>query len=56
MIRTRLLINPKLLQQLIQALLSNRYLNKYVQHLYATLISITYFECQVNIHIFPIKL
>ena len=43
--RTRLPINPNLLQQLIQSILSNRHLSKYDGHLYATAISIEYFEC-----------
>ena len=43
--RTRLPINPKLLQQLIESILSNRNLSKYDRYLYATTISIAYFGC-----------
>ena len=43
--RTRLPINPKLQQQLIESILNNRHLSKYDRYLYATTISIAYFKC-----------
>ena len=42
---TRLPINPKMLQQLIESVLGKRHLSRYKWYLYATPISIAYFGC-----------